>query len=60
MTPLSPRGPRRHRGTGAPWEEPLGEVRLTPPPHLPATLGCDAVGVPARHGPRLLSRLPGN
>ncbi|MFJ8587453.1 hypothetical protein ACIRD2_22775 [Streptomyces sp. NPDC093595] len=37
-----------------------GEVQLTLPPSLSATLGCDAVGVPARHGFRLMSRLPGN
>ncbi|MET9800536.1 hypothetical protein [Streptomyces sp. NPDC006368] len=48
----SGRGRREHRG-GTP-----GEVRLTLPPSLPTTLGCDAVGVPARHGFRLLSRLP--
>jgi hypothetical protein len=60
VTPLSPYGPHGRRRAGALWEEPLGEVQLTPPPHLPATLGCDAVGMPARHGMRLLSRLPGN
>ncbi|WSA98989.1 hypothetical protein OIE54_06785 [Streptomyces sp. NBC_01794] len=35
-------------------------TRLVPPPALPATLGCDAVGVPARYGFRLLGRLPRN
>ncbi|MCS0637949.1 hypothetical protein NX801_20275 [Streptomyces sp. LP05-1] len=35
-------------------------MRLTPPPSLPATLGHDAVGLPARYGFRLMSRLPGN
>ncbi|MEU6058425.1 hypothetical protein [Streptomyces sp. NPDC047097] len=37
--------------------EPDGEVRLRSP--LPTPLGCDAVGVPARHGFRVLSRLSG-
>ncbi|MFI1015004.1 hypothetical protein [Streptomyces sp. NPDC020965] len=35
-----------------------GLVRLTPPHPIVPTLGCDAVGVPARHGFRLLGRLP--
>ncbi|WP_408057058.1 hypothetical protein [Streptomyces changanensis] len=60
VTLLSPRGRQGDRGAGTPWEDALGEVQLAPPPHLPATLGYDAVGVPARHGVRLLSRLPGN
>ncbi|WP_391654394.1 hypothetical protein [Streptomyces tamarix] len=60
VTLLSLRGPHDRQKAGAPWEESLGEVQLSPPPHLPATLGCDAVGVPARHGLRLMSRLPGN
>ncbi|MFI9586227.1 hypothetical protein ACIHCQ_31305 [Streptomyces sp. NPDC052236] len=30
------------------------------PSALPASLGCDAVGVPARYGFRLLGRLPRN
>ncbi|MFG2113920.1 hypothetical protein ACGFRB_15025 [Streptomyces sp. NPDC048718] len=37
---------------------PVGVTPLTLPAGLPATLGCDAVGVPARHGFRILSRLP--
>ncbi|MFF9199029.1 hypothetical protein ACF09L_27875 [Streptomyces sp. NPDC014779] len=37
---------------------PVGETRLPVPVDLPATLGCDAVGVPARYGFRILSRLP--
>ncbi|MGW1433498.1 hypothetical protein ACWD6K_33380 [Streptomyces sp. NPDC002431] len=37
---------------------PSGTVRLPVPPSLSATLGCDAVGVPARFGFRLLSHLP--
>ncbi|MEU3822844.1 MULTISPECIES: hypothetical protein [unclassified Streptomyces] len=53
-------GPHGRPGEGGLRGEALGEVQLTPPPHLPAVLGCDAVGVPARHGMRLLSRLPGN
>ncbi|MFJ5222521.1 hypothetical protein [Streptomyces sp. NPDC088400] len=43
-TPGSARPPRR--------------VQLPLPPTLPATLGCDAVGVPAQHGFRLMARLP--
>ncbi|MEV6399457.1 hypothetical protein AB0M39_32505 [Streptomyces sp. NPDC051907] len=35
-------------------------TRLVLPPTLPATMGCDAVGVPARYGFRLLDRLPRN
>lgn len=35
-----------------------GRVQLALPATLPASLGCDAVGVPARHGFRLLARLP--
>ncbi|ALC26356.1 hypothetical protein ABT013_18220 [Streptomyces bacillaris] len=45
---------RRH-----PSEEPRGgRVQLSLPPSMSATLGCDAVGVPARHGFRLMSHLP--
>ncbi|MFE2598594.1 hypothetical protein [Streptomyces sp. NPDC057617] len=33
-------------------------VELPLPPTLPASLGCDAVGVPAEHGFRLMARLP--
>ncbi|WP_256107376.1 hypothetical protein [Streptomyces sp. ODS05-4] len=56
----------RSRRTSPPRPRPAvpapasGELRLRPPAALPAALGCDAVGVPARHGFRLLSRLPGN
>ncbi|MEW2175892.1 hypothetical protein AB0890_06060 [Streptomyces sp. NPDC005406] len=35
-----------------------GMVQLPLPAALSASLGCDAVGVPARHGFRLLSHLP--
>ncbi|HEY9375414.1 MAG TPA: hypothetical protein VIU94_44315 [Streptomyces sp.] len=35
-----------------------GEAQLVVPPGFRAHLGCDAVGVPARHGFRILSRLP--
>lgn len=35
-----------------------GRVRLPLPPALSASLGCDAVGVPARYGFRLMSHLP--
>lgn len=34
------------------------EIRLLAPPGFRTHLGCDAVGVPARHGFRILSRLP--
>ncbi|MEN8654541.1 hypothetical protein ABCR94_29070 [Streptomyces sp. 21So2-11] len=34
-----------------------GRVRLPVPPGLATPLGCDAVGLPARHGFRLLSHL---
>ncbi|MCA1217550.1 hypothetical protein [Streptomyces sp. 8L] len=33
-------------------------ARLPLPETLPASLGCDAVGVPARHGFRLMARMP--
>ncbi|MGS2591428.1 hypothetical protein [Streptomyces hebeiensis] len=33
-------------------------AELPLPPTLPASLGCDAVGVPERHGFRLMARLP--
>lgn len=35
-----------------------GTVPLPLPPALSASLGCDAVGVPARYGFRLMSHLP--
>lgn len=38
--------------------EPRGGMRLPLPPTLSASLGCDAVGVPARYGFRLMSHLP--
>ncbi|OII59684.1 hypothetical protein BJP40_13135 [Streptomyces sp. CC53] len=47
------------RGT-QPGPPHLRDVQLSPPPHLTAALGCDAVGVPSRYGARLLGRLPGN
>ncbi|MFE5856663.1 hypothetical protein ACFQ61_26080 [Streptomyces sp. NPDC056500] len=40
--------------------EVAGLTRLVLPPTVVATLGCDAVGVPARFGFRLLRRLPRN
>ncbi|MEU8618429.1 hypothetical protein [Streptomyces sp. NPDC048623] len=47
------------RTPGAPFSPaPVGVTRLPVPVDLPATLGCDAVGVPARYGFRILSRLP--
>ncbi|MFV0126831.1 hypothetical protein ACLGI4_03810 [Streptomyces sp. HMX112] len=55
-TLLTARGRNRQHADGrAEW----GEVRLALPPSLPATMGCDAVGLPARHGFRLMSRLRG-
>lgn len=59
-TLLSARGQRGPAPRPARYSDPDGEVRLTLPPSLPAALGCDAVGVPARYGFRLMSRLPGN
>ncbi|MEO3974632.1 hypothetical protein [Streptomyces sp. CAU 1734] len=35
-------------------------IRLEPPPSIVPALGCDAVGMPARHGFRLLAGLPRN
>jgi hypothetical protein len=43
----------RHEGAGS-----GGRVQLPLPPALSASLGCDAVGVPARYGFRLMSHLP--
>jgi hypothetical protein len=46
----SPRtGPRAPRGC---------RRRLVLPPDLPAALGCDAVGIPAEHGQRIVDALP--
>ncbi|MER5769337.1 hypothetical protein [Streptomyces sp. NPDC001985] len=46
------------------WSGRLGDgtglTRLRPPARVEPDLGCDAVGVPARHGLRLLGRLPRN
>ncbi|MFI1101743.1 hypothetical protein [Streptomyces melanogenes] len=47
-----PRGPGSQGGAGATGG------RLVLPPALPASLGCDAVAVPASYGFRVLSRLP--
>ncbi|MFE5488278.1 hypothetical protein [Streptomyces sp. NPDC056527] len=44
--------PRSRRSAGA------DSTRLVVPPGFRTALGCDAVGVPARHGFRILSRLP--
>ncbi|QNE73730.1 hypothetical protein F0344_03090 [Streptomyces finlayi] len=49
------RGPRR---SGVPGQGGGGRVRLSLPPALSASLGCDAVGVPTRYGFRLMSHLP--
>jgi hypothetical protein len=46
---LLTRGPRDRSGR---------RTQLPLPPTLPAALGCDAVGVPAEHGFRLMARLP--
>ncbi|MFJ9525238.1 hypothetical protein GTX53_11990 [Streptomyces sp. SID5594] len=51
----------RLRGTPRPRaaeESRGGRVQLSLPPSMSASLGCDAVGVPARHGFRLMSHLP--
>lgn len=50
---LGARRARPVREAGAP-----GRIRLPLPPTLSASLGCDAVGVPARYGFRLMSHLP--
>ncbi|MYQ50383.1 hypothetical protein GA0115247_10371, partial [Streptomyces sp. PalvLS-984] len=49
-------GARRSRSVVEPGVP--GRVRLPLPPALSASLGCDAVGVPARYGFRLMSHLP--
>ncbi|MFJ3144265.1 hypothetical protein ACIPJM_17630 [Streptomyces halstedii] len=49
-------GARRSRPVAEPGVP--GRVRLPLPPALSASLGCDAVGVPARYGFRLMSHLP--
>ncbi|MFD6797404.1 hypothetical protein [Streptomyces cyaneofuscatus] len=51
----------RLRGTPRPRaaeESRGGRVQLSLPPSMSTSLGCDAVGVPARHGFRLMSHLP--
>ncbi|MFE7466448.1 hypothetical protein ACFU6R_20405 [Streptomyces sp. NPDC057499] len=45
-------------GRRVPEPRPPRTVRLPVPPSLSAELGCDAVGVPARYGFRLLAHLP--
>jgi hypothetical protein len=45
--------------SGRRWTK-SGLVRLDVPSSLSPALGCDAVGVPARYGFRLLGRLPRN
>ncbi|WP_328393656.1 hypothetical protein OHS70_03900 [Streptomyces sp. NBC_00390] len=44
----------------ASWSGESRLTRLRVPSGIPVTLGCDAVGVPARYGFRLLARLPRN
>ncbi|MER5307369.1 hypothetical protein ABT034_06215 [Streptomyces sp. NPDC002773] len=46
------------RGSAGPRD--LGVTRLAVPAGLPTDLGRDAVGVPARFGFKILSRLPAN
>lgn len=46
-----------HRRSREPADSP-GRVQLPLPTTLSASLGYDAVGVPARHGFRLMSHLP--
>lgn len=48
---------RRVRGPRPPVRA-AGMVQLPVPPAMSASLGCDAVGVPARYGFRLMSHLP--
>lgn len=55
LATLLSRGGRHHSETGE-----FRMTRLALPPALVANLGCDAVGVPARYGFRLLGRLPRN
>ncbi|MCX5144297.1 MULTISPECIES: hypothetical protein [unclassified Streptomyces] len=50
-------GARRSREPGCPPGG-GGRVQLALPAALSASLGCDAVGVPARYGFRLMSHLP--
>jgi hypothetical protein len=47
-----------HRFSRGLLGEERGPVPLPLPAALPASLGCDAVGIPARHGFRLMARLP--
>ncbi|MFJ4918917.1 hypothetical protein [Streptomyces sp. NPDC088725] len=47
-----------HRFSRGLLGDPAGLIQLPLPAILPASLGCDAVGVPARHGFRLMARLP--
>ncbi|MFD6419976.1 hypothetical protein [Streptomyces sp. NPDC060194] len=47
-----------HGTAGAAHGTPPGDLRLDIPPSLGTSLGCDAVGVPARLAPRLMKRLP--
>lgn len=48
-----------HRRSREPGLSPgSGRVQLPLPATLSASLGCDAVGVPARYGFRLMSHLP--
>ncbi|BAG17886.1 hypothetical protein ACIQUZ_19565 [Streptomyces griseus] len=49
---------RAARGARTPEQARGGGMRLVLPASMSATLGCDAVGVPARHGFRLMSHLP--
>ncbi|MEU8504021.1 hypothetical protein AB0C40_04670 [Streptomyces brevispora] len=49
-------GVRRSRGPGCPGDG--GRVQLPLPSAFSASLGYDAVGVPARYGFRLMSHLP--
>ncbi|MFD0141148.1 MULTISPECIES: hypothetical protein [unclassified Streptomyces] len=68
-TLLTPRSRRTSESTGSSTGSPTGSsldtvlgtaasTRLVVPQEFRTTLGCDAVGVPARYGFRILSRLP--
>ncbi|MFI8195023.1 hypothetical protein ACIF6K_00580 [Streptomyces sp. NPDC085942] len=49
---------RTGRRDRTPEQARVGRTRLALPGSMSVSLGCDAVGVPARHGFRLMSHLP--
>ncbi|WP_255305869.1 hypothetical protein [Streptomyces sp. Wb2n-11] len=50
-------GHGEHSEHGGPSRHGDGRVRLPVPPGLSVPLGCDAVGLPARHGFRMMAHL---